>query len=379
MTEYNNIPFNKAAKSPNELKYISDVLEQRPTSGNGHYTKLCHQTFADKYGFDSCLLTTSCTDALEMCALLLDISDGDEVIMPSYTFVSTANAFALQGAKIVFADSLSTSPNVDPKSIKDNITKRTKAIVIVHYAGFACDMDAIISLCREYDIPLIEDAAHAVDSKYKGQFLGTFGDLACFSFHETKNISCGEGGLLVINNEQLRQKAEIIWEKGTDRSLFKKGLVNKYQWVSLGSSFLPSEITAAYLYAQLEIIDDIQAKRVAIWKRYYDLLSAARLAHVQLPDIPEHTTINGHIFYLVFDDTVTRDKVISALAKEKILAVFHYVSLHRSAYYTDRYGDTGKLTNTDRYTDGLLRLPLYYSLELHDVDRICSIIVSTLS
>lgn len=368
------IPFNKPAVVPRSTEYVNDVLLNRPTSGNGYYTHLCHSFFDKKYGFKHSFLTTSCTDALEMSAILLDLTPQDEVIMPSYTFVSTANAFALRDAKIVFADCENSNPNVDVNDIRKKINARTKAIVVVHYAGFACDMYEIKRLCDEHNIFLIEDAAHAIDSMYDGKYLGTFGDLACFSFHETKNISCGEGGLLVVNNQNLVQRAETVWEKGTDRSAFSKGLVEKYQWVSLGSSFLPSEITAAYLLSQLEFINQIQKKRIELWKHYYKRLKDANLNSIQLPFIPEYTTVNGHLFYIIANTKELRSDIIKVLDTNGILAVFHYVSLHSSEYFLQE-NDLQSLPNSDKYAERLLRLPLYYNLDVTDVDLICDLVI----
>jgi len=255
------IPFNKPYLTGKELEYIGDAVSRGKISGNGHYTKKCHEFFQERYGFKKCLLTTSCTDALEMAAILCDIQQGDEVIVPSYTFVSSANAFVLRGAKIVFADSRNDTPGIDESKIEALITPRTKVIVPVHYAGFACDMDIIMDIANRYSLLVVEDAAHGIDSFYKGRPLGSIGHLGCFSFHETKNIQCGEGGMLIINDEKFVKRAEIIWEKGTNRSAFWRGEIDKYGWVDIGSSFLPSEICAAFLFAQLENMDDIQLKR----------------------------------------------------------------------------------------------------------------------
>jgi dTDP-4-amino-4,6-dideoxygalactose transaminase len=369
------IPFNKPYMEGIELQYISEAIKNGKISGDGIFTNKCHEFFKRKYGFKKVLLTTSCTDALEMSAILLDIKPGDEIISPSYTFVSTVNAFVLRGAEIKFADSLPDNPNVDVCEIEKLITKKTKAIVIVHYAGVACNMDAIMSISEKYNIPVVEDAAQAIDSYYKGRPLGSFGALSTFSFHETKNIISGEGGMLVINDEKYFERAEIIREKGTNRSSFFRGEVNKYGWVDIGSSFLPSDIIAAYLYGQLENIDNIQEKRRLLWERYFNKLSeVAARGFIQLPRIDEHSTNNAHMFYILCQDLAVRTRLIDKLKKNGIHAVFHYLSLHKSDFCQDKNAGAS-LPNSDRYTDTLLRLPLFFELETKDVDYICSTIV----
>jgi dTDP-4-amino-4,6-dideoxygalactose transaminase len=365
-----NIPFNKPFLTGKEMHYMYQAIYSGKISGNGMFTQKCHHYFEEKYGFKRALLTTSCTDALEMSAILADIKQGDEVIIPSYTFVSTALAFVRQGAKIVFADSNSHNPNIDVTRIEELITPRTKVIVPVHYAGIACDMDVIMELARKYNLLVIEDAAQGIDSYYKGIPLGSIGHMATFSFHETKNIISGEGGMLAINDDEFAKRAEIIWEKGTNRSEFFRGEVNKYGWVDIGSSFLPSEIIAAYLYAQLENIEIIQAKRRSIWQSYYEgLKSCCDRAGVILPFIPDFATNNGHMFYLVCSDLKQRTDLIEHLKNESIHSVFHYQSLHKSPYYQYKY--KGKaLVNSDRYTDQLVRLPLFYELTAENVDYI---------
>jgi dTDP-4-amino-4,6-dideoxygalactose transaminase len=334
------------------------------------YTQKCHKYFEDKYGFKKVLLTTSCTDALEMCAMLADIKPGDEVIIPSFTFVSTAVAFVRQGAKIIFADSNSQNPNLDANLLESLITPRTIAIVPVHYAGISCDMDMIMDIAKKHNLLVIEDAAQAIDSYYKGKALGSIGNLAAFSFHETKNLNAGEGGMLTINDERFIKRAEIIWEKGTNRSEFFRGEVDKYGWVDTGSSFLPSEIIAAYLYAQLENIDMIQTKRKEIWQLYYKgLEKVCQDNRIQLPFIPPYATNNGHMFYLVCSSLDQRTSLIDHLKNDGIHSVFHYLSLHNSPYYKDKH-DGRNLANSDRYTDQLLRLPFFYELTLQDVERI---------
>jgi dTDP-4-amino-4,6-dideoxygalactose transaminase len=298
------IPFNKPYLTGKENDYIIEAVNSGKISGNGLFTKKCQDFFESKYGFKKVLLTTSCTDALEMAAMLANIKEGDEVIVPSYTFVSTAIAFVRQGAKIVFADSYSDNPNIDADKIESLITEKTKAIVPVHYAGVACDMDIIMDLAAKYNLLVIEDAAQAIDSYYIGKdgvkkALGSIGHLAAFSFHETKNIIAGEGGMLSINDERFIQRAEIIWEKGTNRAEFFRGEVNKYGWVDTGSSFLPSEIIAAFLWAQIENLDDIQKRRLEIWNTYFEKLTGwARVNNIKMPSIPNYATNNGHMFYL---------------------------------------------------------------------------------
>ena len=367
-----NIPFNKPYLTGKEGHYIYQAVLSGKISGDGIFTKKCHQFFEQKYHFNKCLLTTSCTDALEMAALLINIEPGDEVIMPSYTFVSTANAFVLRGAKIVFCDSRTDHPGIDEDQIEGLITSKTKAIVPVHYAGVACDMDKIMALAEKHKLFVVEDAAQAIDSYYTGRDgvkkpLGSIGHLAAFSFHETKNIMSGEGGMLVINDKEFAERAEIIREKGTNRSQFFRGEVDKYGWVDIGSSFLPSDIIAAFLYAQLENLEDIQARRKEIWHQYYDaLLPLHESGVLSLPVVPEYATNNGHMFYVTLKDIDHRTKLISALKSRGISAVFHYLSLHKSPYYHDKH-DGREMTETDRYTDCILRLPMYYELDANIV------------
>ena len=363
------IPFNKPYCSGRELKYIERVCHSDTMSGNGEFTKKCQTFFEQKYGFRKCLLTTSGTDALEMCAMLCDLKPGDEVIVPSYTFVSTALAFLREGAKVVFADSSSQTPNMEAEQIEPLITPRTKVIAVVHYAGVACDMDSIMALAEKHHMLVVEDAAHAIDSFYKDKPLGGIGHLAAFSFHETKNISSGEGGMLVVNDERFVRRSEILWEKGTNRAEFYRGMVNKYGWVDMGSSFLPSEFNAAYLWAQLEQLDDIQEKRKHIWNRYYDGLKCLKGSRIQLPYIPMYATNNAHMFYLVCPSYDYRTELMKYLREHDVQTVFHYLPLHSSKYYTDKH-DGRDLPNCDRYADCLVRLPLYYELEDIEVDHI---------
>lgn len=356
------IPFNKPYLGGNELEYIRQAVASGKISGDGVFTKKCHNYFEEKYGFGKVLLTTSCTDALEMAAILLDIQPGDEVIVPSYTFVSTPNAFVLRGAKIVFADSLPDHPNMDVSKIEALITPKTKAIVPVHYAGHACDMDAIMDIANRHGLFVVEDAAQAIDSFYKGKALGSIGHLAAFSFHETKNIIAGEGGMLAINDERFFKRAEIIREKGTNRSQFFRGEVDKYGWVDVGSSFLPSDIIAAYLYAQLEMLDAIQARRKQIWDSYHELFAELETqGFIQRPKVLAYATNNAHMFYIVCRSLEERSGLMNYLKEKNVGAVFHYLSLHKSPFYHDKH-DGRALPYSDHYTDCLLRLPLFYEL-----------------
>lgn len=370
------IPFNKPYLTGKEMHYMYQAIYSGKISGNGMFTQKCHKIFEEKFGFKKVLLTTSCTDALEMCAILADVHPGDEVIIPSYTFVSTALAFVRQGAKIVFADSNNQNPNLDTDRLEKLITPRTKVIVPVHYAGIACDMDQIMDIAAKHRLLVIEDAAQAIDSYHKGRSLGSIGNMAAFSFHETKNINSGEGGMLVINDEQFIRRAEIIWEKGTNRSEFFRGEVNKYGWIDTGSSFLPSEIIAAYLYAQLENIDNIQSKRKNIWGSYFSgLKTCCNQNDLQLPFIPDYATNNGHMFYLVCTDIKIRTSLIEYLKMNGIYAVFHYLSLHKSPYYQSKH-DGRELNNSDHYTDCLIRLPLFYELSESEVHEIIGCVIS---
>lgn len=373
------IPFNKPYLHGRELVYIAQAVASGKISGDGIFTKKCHEFFEERYDFHKTLMTTSCTDALEMSSILLDIKEGDEVIVPSFTFVSSANAFALRGAKIVFADSEALTPNIDPEQLESLITERTRAIVAVHYAGVSCDMDRINEIALHHNILVIEDAAQAIDSFYKGRPLGGIGALGTFSFHETKNLIAGEGGMLVINQEHLCARAEIIREKGTNRTAFFRGMVDKYGWIDIGSSFLPSDIISAYLFAQLENLDSIQSRRKAIWSRYWDQLSPILpMFGISMPVIPNYATNNGHMFYLVCRDLSQRTMLIDALKNSGIHAVFHYLSLHSSPYFHNKH-DGRELPNSDRFTECLLRLPLFYELRDAEVDEVCELIITHLS
>lgn len=371
-----NIPFNKPHLTGKEAHYMYQAVAEGKLSGNGAYTKKCQHFFEERYGFKKCLLTTSCTDALEMAAILCDIQPGDEVIVPSYTFVSSALAFVRAGAKIVFADSMQSNPNIDAENIEALITPRTKVIVPVHYAGVACDMDRIMEIANRHNLIVVEDAAQAIDSYYKGRPLGSIGHLSAFSFHETKNIIAGEGGMLCINDERFIRRAEIIWEKGTNRAEFFRGEVNKYGWVDTGSSFLPSEVVAAFLWAQLEHLDEIQARRKHLWELYNTCLSpltSSLSPKLALPVIPSYATNNAHMFYLVCNNLEERTALIKHLKDNGVLAVFHYLSLHSSPYYTDKH-DGRDLPECDRYADCMVRLPMYYDLKDEEVLEICKLI-----
>lgn len=368
------IKFNKPYFTGKETKYIQEAVASGKISGDGIFTKKCHQFFESKYGFKKCLLTTSCTDALEMAAILIDIQEGDEVIIPSFTFVSTANAFVLRGAKIIFADSYSDNPNIDAEKIEQLITSKTKAIVVVHYAGMACNMDKLVEIANHHNLFLIEDAAQAIDSYYiannNNKPLGSIGHLAAFSFHETKNIISGEGGMLVINDNRFIERAEIIREKGTNRSKFFRGEIDKYGWVDIGSSFLPSEIIAAFLYAQLENLEAIQTRRKEIWNLYFEGLKILEEKQLlELPKIPNYATNNAHMFYIVCKDLGERTALIVHLKNNNIGAVFHYLSLHKSPFYSDKY-DGAALINSDNFADSIVRLPLFVELTNEQIQLI---------
>ena len=370
------IDFNRPHLTGKETHYIYQAVADGKISGNGTFTKRCQQFFEERYGFRKCLLTTSCTDALEMAAILCDIQPGDEVIVPSYTFVSSALAFVREGAKIVFADSMAENPNIDAEKIEALITPRTKVIVPVHYAGVACDMDRIMEIADKHNLIVVEDAAQAIDSYYKGRPLGSIGHLSAFSFHETKNIIAGEGGMLCINDDRFIRRAEIIWEKGTNRAEFFRGEVNKYGWVDTGSSFLPSEVVAAFLWAQLEHLDDIQTRRKHLWELYHAGLSplTSNLSpKLALPVLPDYATNNAHMFYLVCNNLEQRTALIKHLKDNGIQAVFHYLSLHSSPYYADKH-DGRELPECDRYADCLVRLPMFYDLKDEQVIEVCEII-----
>lgn len=374
-----HIAFNKPFLTGKETHYIYDAVNSGKISGDGIYTKKCNRFFEENFHFKKALLTTSCTDALEMAAILLDIKEGDEVIAPSYTFVSTVNAFVLRGAKIVFADSNALNPNMDADTIEALITPKTKAIIPVHYAGIACDMEKIMALASRYNLYVVEDAAQAIDSYYNNRPLGSIGNIGAFSFHETKNIIAGEGGLITVNDDKFISRAEIIREKGTNRSSFFRGEVDKYGWVDIGSSFLPSEIIAAFLYAQLENIEKIQAKRLQLWAAYHSgLEKLEQEKHLVRPFIPVYATNNAHMYYVVLNSLEKRTALIEHLKSKNINAVFHYLSLHKSPFYENRYQGT-ELPFSDHYSDCLLRLPMYYELTVDEVNYICEQIISFFS
>jgi dTDP-4-amino-4,6-dideoxygalactose transaminase len=356
------IPFNKPYYPTLSVLALIRASRAGSISGNGAYTKKCHRFFEERYGFRKTLLTTSCTDALEMTGLLSGIQPGDEVILPSFTFVSTANAFLLRGANLVFADTLKDIPNIDPAEIEKLITPKTRAIVVVHYCGIACEMDAVMELAGKHNLIVIEDAAHAIDSYYKGKPLGSIGHFGTFSFHETKNIFCGEGGMLIINDEKFIKRAEIIWEKGTNRAAFYRGEVDKYNWSDVGSSYLPSDALASFLYMQLNVIDRIQGKRIAHWNRYDQLLKPLEnKGLLKLPVIPSHASVNGNMYWFTMPSPGERDKMLEHLRSAGIQAVFHYLPLHSSPFFRDKH-DGRNLPNTDNFSACIVRLPFFYSL-----------------
>ncbi len=364
------IPFNKPWASEKSIEYIQKAISSGHLSGNGRFTFKCHNFFKQRYNLQSCLLTTSCTDALEMAALLLNIKYGDEVIVPSFTFVSTALAFHRQGAVIRFVDSRKDHPGMDEKLIEPLINERTRAIIPVHYSGVACDMDLIMKIAEKYGLFVVEDAAHAIESTYKGKQLGTIGHLGCFSFHETKNIHCGEGGMLAVNDIEYAERAEILWEKGTNRAQFFRGEVSFYEWKDTGSSFLPSEINAAFLYAQLQEIEKIQNQRLMLWHHYYKCFQQLHNAgYVRLPVLPEYSTLNGNSFFLICRNKTDRDGLIAFLKQYGIMVLSHYIPLHKSKYYSKRH-DGRTLPMSEKYSDTIIRFPVYHELTEENVDEI---------
>ena len=367
MIRFNSIPY-----TGKELGYIEEAIGNNKICGDGAFTKKCSEWIEDRTGVSKALLTTACSTALDMSAMLAGIEPGDEVILPSFTFVSTANAFVLRGAELVFVDIRPDTQNIDETLIEDAITSRTKAIVPVHYAGVGCEMDTILDIAKRHGLIVVEDAAQGVMSKYKGKALGGIGDYGCYSFHETKNYSMGEGGALLIRDEAAVDKAEIMREKGTDRSRFLRGQVDKYTWVDMGSSYLPSDMNAAYLWAQLEMAEEINNDRLASWNRYYEQLSdLASEGRITLPVIPEECEHNAHMFYIKVKDMNERTELISHLRENGVNAVFHYVPLHSSPAGR-RFG---RMHGEDRYTtdtyERLLRLPMYYGLSTSDLDHVC--------
>ena len=370
------INFNVPPFTGKELDYIKEAVERQKICGDGIFTKKCNEWLEQKTGTTKCLLTTSCTHAIELAALLCEIKPGDEVIMPSFTFVSTADAFVLRGATIVFVDIRPDTMNMDENLIEAAITDKTKAIVPVHYAGVACEMDKIMEIANKYNLFVVEDAAQGIMSTYKGKPLGTFGEFGCLSFHETKNYSMGEGGAILIRDSEYIEPAEIIREKGTDRSKFFRGQVDKYTWVNFGSSYLPSDMNAAYLYAQLELAEEINQSRIAIWNRYYENLKPlADKGMIELPVVPDGCVHNGHMFYIKAKDIHERTKLIDYLKENGILSVFHYIPLH-TATAGKKFG---RFHGTDQYTtkesERLTRLPLYYGLSLEQTDDISNKII----
>lgn len=369
------IPFNKPFIARKQIEYLTDVTNSLKWSGDGKYTKMSQDFLEKKYNFSKVLLTTSCTDALEMAAILIDIHEGDEVIVPSYTFVSSANPFLLRGAKIIFADSDENNPNIDVSSLEALITEKTKALVVVHYGGVACDMKSIMNLSKEKGIYIIEDAAQAIDSYYFDKPLGSIGHIGALSFHDTKNITSGEGGAIIINEPGLQSKAEIIREKGTNRSAFYRGEIDKYGWVSIGSSFLISEINAAMLLSQLESIDDVSEQRVQLWNRYYtELKNGQDIGLYSLPSLPAFAKHNGHIFYMICKDLNQRTCLINYLKEKNIFASFHYQSLSESEFAKKNLMYL-ELPNSKKFTERLVRLPLYFDMTFLDVDIVTSAIL----
>ncbi len=363
------IPFNRAVYLPEALEFVSDVVKSSKIAGDGKYTKLCSAWMEEKFNAPKILLTTSCTAALEMTAILLDIHEGDEVIMPSYTFVSTANAFVLRGAKVVFVDIRPDTMNIDERLIESAITEKTKAIVVVHYAGVSCEMDSIMETACKYDLPVVEDAAQGVMAEYKGRALGTIGDFGCYSFHETKNYTMGEGGALVINNDNYIERAEIIREKGTNRTKFYRGEIDKYSWVDMGSSFLPSEFNVSYLYGQLLRADEINNNRLKTWEVYYRNLERLR-DRIDLPFVPSECKHNAHMFYIKLKNVHQRTEFIEYMKDRKIGCVFHYVPLH-NAEGGKKYGSFfGQDQYTTSESERLVRLPLYYNLQKDEQEQI---------
>lgn len=365
------IPFNKPYVTGNEFDYIQQAINQGVLSGNGEFTKKCQNWLESNIGCQKALLTHSCTAALEMSAILANIQPGDEVIMPSYTFVSTANAFVLRGGIPVFVDIRSDTLNLDETKIEAAITSKTKAIATVHYAGVGCEMDTIMDIAKYHNLIVIEDAAQGIMSSYKGKALGTFGNFGALSFHETKNVICGEGGALLINNQNLMERAEIIWEKGTNRSQFFRGQVDKYTWVDIGSSFLPSEINGAFLFAQLQQAQIITQKRLEIWHQYHQAFTELESQEkIRLPFIPKNCQHNAHMYYIVLPDLETRTNLINHLKNDNIYSVFHYIPLHSSPAGI-QYGRTdGNLSNTDIIGDRLLRLPLWIDMTEEMINRV---------
>ena len=365
------IEFNIPPVVGKELDYIKEAMNNKKICGDGEFTKKCSKWMQERFNVNNILLATSCTSALEMAAILADINPGDEVIMPSYTFVSTADAFVLRGAKIVFVDIRPDTMNIDEKLIENAITNKTKAIVVVHYAGVSCEMDTILEIAKKHNLKVVEDAAQGVMSEYKGKALGTIGDLGCYSFHETKNYSMGEGGAIAFNNDDYREKAEIIREKGTNRSKFIRGQIDKYTWIDFGSSYLPSELNAAYLYAQLEVADEINENRLKSWNKYNELFQDLKNeGKIELPTVPKECKHNAHMYYINAKNIEERTRLIKYLRENGVEAVFHYIPLH-TAPAGKKFG---RFNGEDKYTtkesERLLRLPMHYNLSENDIEYI---------
>ncbi len=364
------IPFNKPYLTGNEISYIQEVISSGKIASNGKFTAKSEHFFEERYGFKRALLTTSCTTALEMAALLVDIKPSDEIIVPSYTYVSTANVFEKLGGKVVFADACAEFPNLNPDKLEKLITPNTKAIVPMHYAGVSCDMERIMEIAERYQLFVIEDAAMSINNTYGNKYIGSLGHFAAFSFHETKNISCGEGGLLVVNDQKFIERAEILRDKGTNRKQFLKGAVDKYEWVDIGGSFAPNEITAAYLFAQLEHLDVIQKKRLEIWNAYFKEFETIESHLIDIPKTPSYSKSNGHGFFIVCNSKEIRDSLIAFMAKKDIQLSFHYQALHQSKYYLSRNPEIS-LPNAEHFSDCLVRFPLFTDLQVQDVEQIC--------
>ncbi|TXC81427.1 dTDP-4-amino-4,6-dideoxygalactose transaminase [Luteibaculum oceani] len=373
LSKYSPIPLTKSYTPKNGLKYVSRVLGSGHTGGNGFYTQKCHNWFKENFGFKNCWLTSSCTDALEMSALLLEIKAGDEVIIPSYNFPSAANAFLLRGAKVVYISSSACKPNMDIAEFKAAITPKTKAVILLHYAGFADNLSSILSTAKKHGIAVVEDAAHALGAQYEDQWLGSFGDIACFSFHQTKNISCGEGGLIVVNKPELCEKADEIWQMGTNRAAYQRGEVNRYSWKRIGSSFLPSELNAALLLANLEHFQEIQKKRHEVWNRYYQELRGLPKSLIGLPSIPSKNMHSAHIFYIILPTEKLRNKAIKKLKQAGVQSAPHYSYLHIEALQQKEIIAFNNSPGID-FERQLLRLPIYPDLSIAEQKRIISCI-----